>query len=117
MQNFVQICLNDQTVIETEVSVVESADYFVKLHELRQDAEALLLEMQHGKLVTTLELSKVSPFVLLYFTADYQFFGAAYSLHAKEASYGVGTEAKKILVLPFPVSFPLSAVSHLKRCL
>jgi hypothetical protein len=83
------------------------------VHDLQDGTSPLFLEIEHQQINTLLELSKVSPFVLLYFDDNLQFTGAAYSLNGFESPFGISTQAKKILLLHYPISFQLEEVSHL----
>jgi hypothetical protein len=83
------------------------------VHDLQDGSSPLFLEIEHQKINTVLELSNVSPFVLLYFDEALQFTGAAYSLNGSDSSFGVGTLHKKILLLHYPIDFPLEEVACL----
>lgn len=113
MKKSVQITLKDQTEIDYEVLVKRTNHIFVNVYELQEGHSALLLVIEHDKINSVLELSKVAPFALLYFDDDLQFAGAAYSLDGSERSFGTGTAFKKILLLPYPIPFDLARVSHL----
>ena len=113
MKNAMQIVLKDQSLIEIEVMVKSTTDTFLKVHELQEGIAPLFLEINHQQVNTLLELSKVSPFVLLYFDETLNFIGASYSLNGFESPFGISTQAKKILVLHYPISFQLEEVSHL----
>ena len=113
MKNQVQIFLKDQTVIHYEATVKKTNHIFVNVHELQEGQSPLFLVIEHNKINSVLELSKVAPFAVLYFDDDLQFAGAAYSLDSSERSFGTGTAYKKILLLHYPIPFDLAAVSHL----
>ncbi|MBU3681087.1 MAG: hypothetical protein FGM16_04005 [Flavobacterium sp.] len=113
MKNAMQITLKDQSKILLEATVKSTANHFINVWELQDDHLPLFIEVTHQKANTVLELSKVAPFVLLYFDNDLQFAGAAYSLNRTETMYGTGTHFKKILLLHYPISFQLEAVSSL----
>ena len=113
MKNSLQITLKDQTSKKVE-ALVKKTDYaFIKVHELQNGITPLFIKIEHQKINTLLELSKVSPFVLLYFDETLNFIGASYSLNGFESPFGISTQAKKILLLHYPISFQLEEVSHL----
>ena len=113
MKNLMQISLKDQATIQLQATVKKTTDTFVKVHELQEGTLPLLLEIEHQQINTVLELTKVSPFVLLYFDDALQFAGAAYSLNGSNSSFGVGTLYKKVLLLHYPIAFQLEEVTHL----
>jgi hypothetical protein len=113
MKNSLQITLKDQATIQLEAMVKKTTDTFLKVHELLDGKSPLFLEIEHQQINTLLELSKVSPFVLLYFSDDLQFTGAAFSLNGSQSPFGVSTQAKKILLLHYPITFTLEEVAYL----
>lgn len=113
MKNSMQITLKNQALIKIEATVKKTNDTFVKVYDLQDGTSPLFLEIKHKQINTVLELTKVSPFVLLYFDDDLKFTGAAYSLNGSDSSFGVGTLYKKILLLNYPISFVLEDVLNL----
>ena len=113
MKNSMQITLKNQALIKIEATVKKTNDTFVKVHDLQDGTSPLFLEIEHQKTNTLLELTEVSPFVLLYFDEKLQFKGAAYSLNGSNGSFGVGTLYKKILFLHHPIDFTLEEVACL----
>lgn len=113
MKNSMQITLKNQALIKIVATVKKTNDTFVKVHDLQDGTSPLFLEIEHQQINTVLELSKVSPFVLLYFDEELKFTGAAYSLNGSDSSFGVGTLYKKILLLNYPISFVLEDVLSL----
>ena len=113
MKNSVQIFLKDQAVIHYEATVKKTNHIFVNVHELREGHSPLFLVIDHNKINSVLELSKVVPFAVLYFDDELKFAGAAYSLNVSESAFGTGTAYKNVLLLPYPIPFNLAHVSHL----
>ena len=113
MQKLLQITLKDQTQITFEVTVKTTTDTLIKVHEFQENGTPLLLNIQHHQINSLLELSKVAPFVLLYFDDTNVFSGASYSLNGFKNQFGISIQAKKLLVLPFPIAFKLEDVVSL----
>jgi hypothetical protein len=113
MKNSVQIFLKDQAVIHYEATVKKTTHIFVNVHELQEGHSPLFLVIDHQQTNSVLELSKVSPFAVLYFDDELHFGGAAYSLNGSESAFGTGTSYKNVLLLPYPIPFDLANVSHL----
>jgi hypothetical protein len=113
MQKLLQITLKDQTQISFESAVKTTTDTFIKVHEFQEEEITLLLNIQHPQINSLLELSNVASFVLLYFDDTNVFSGASYSLNGFKNSFGISIQAKKLLVLPFPIAFKLEDVISL----
>jgi hypothetical protein len=113
MKNLLQITLKDQAVIQLEATVKKTTDTFLKVHELQDGILPLYLEIEHYQINTLLELSKVTPYVLLYFGDELQFIGATFSLNGSQSPFGISTQAKKILLLHSPISFTLEEVAYI----
>ena len=110
MKKSIQITLKDRTQIQFEAAVKTTSHTFVKVHELQDGTAPLFLEINHQQLLTFLELSEVSPFVLLYFDEELQFTGASYSINSGNGSFGIKTQFKRILFLIHPINFKLEEV-------
>jgi hypothetical protein len=113
MKNSMQITLKNQALLKIEATVKKTNDTFVKVYDLQDGTSPLFLEIEHQQINTVIELTKVSPFVLLYFDDELKFIGAAYSLNGSDSSFGVGTLYKKILFLNYPISFVIEDVLSL----
>jgi hypothetical protein len=110
MKKSIQITLKDRTQIQFEATVKTTSDTFVKVHELQDGTSPLFLEINHQQVITFLELSEVSPFVLLYFDEKLDFTGASYSINNGNGSFGIKTQFKRILFLIHPINFKLEEV-------
>ena len=111
MKNTLQITLKDKSVITFDAIVKITHETTIKVSELLEHGNpSLLLSIEHQQLNTDLEMSKVSPFVLLYFDEDDFFTGAAYSLNNSQSPFSIQTQFKKILLLPFPINFAFDEV-------
>jgi hypothetical protein len=116
MKNVMHVFFKDHTSTRFEVLVEKTKDTFLKIHELKQGALPLFLEIEHQQLNTLLELTKVFPYVLLYFDVENDielFKGAAFNLNNLDKPFTISTQYKKILLLQYPISFKLEEVSHL----
>jgi hypothetical protein len=115
MKNTLQITLKDKSIITFDAIVKITHETTIKVSELLEyENPSLLLSIEHQQLNTDLELSKVSPFVLLYFDEDDFFTGAAYSINDAQSPFSFKTQFKKILLLPVPINFPLNEVYKFK---
>ena len=116
MKNVMQVFFKDHTSIRFEVLVKETNDTFLKVHELKEGNLPLFIELEHQQVITHLELTKMYPYVLLYFNPEDDeilFKGAAFNCNKSEMQFSVTTQYKKILLLPLPISFKLNEVTHI----
>jgi hypothetical protein len=77
----------------------------IKVHDFfEQDIPCLILSIEHDQLNTLLDLTKTSPYTLIYFDNGfddrYYFAAAAYSNNETESSFFINTQFKKILFIP-----------------
>jgi hypothetical protein len=113
MKNVMQITFKDQSSIKFETLVKKTSDTFLKVHKLQEGENPLFLEIEHKLLNTLIELSEVTPYVLLYFDDKEKFNGASFSLNASKSPFSISTQVKKILFLKYPISFQLEDVFSL----
>ena len=100
MKNALQITLKDKTIITLDANVKTTYETTIKVNELLKQKESpYLLLIQHQKLNTLLELSKVAPYVLLYFDEENFFAGATYSLNNSGSPFSIQTQYKNILLV------------------
>jgi hypothetical protein len=101
MKKSLQITLKDKSVIAIDAIVKTTHEPLILVKQLFEKKNSpLLLIIKHQQLNTFLELSKVSPFVLLYFNADNFFSGATYSINEYGSSFNIQTQYKNILLIP-----------------
>jgi hypothetical protein len=74
----------------------------------------LYIELTHEQLNTQLDLGGIAPAVILQFDDQLKFIGASLSLGASAGAFGLVTQSKKLLILPFEENFPISQLTHFK---
>jgi hypothetical protein len=114
MKNVLQITLKNQAVEELQAVVKKTKDTCIKVPDFQEATSPLYLEIEHQQINTLLELTKVSPFVLLYFDEKLEFTGASYSLNSYDSPFSISTQSKKILIVHFPIDFRLEDVLNVK---
>jgi hypothetical protein len=77
----------------------------IKVHDFfEQGIPCLILCIEHDQLNTLLDLTKTSPYTLIYFDNDfddkYYFAAAAFSNNETESAFFINTQFKKILFIP-----------------
>lgn len=87
---------------------------FVDISRYLNDNElGLLLQLQHQQLITTLHLTDVTPYVLLYFDAALNYKGASYSIKSGTGSFTIQTPYKTILFVRLPHDLKLNTITNL----
>lgn len=71
---------------------------FVNLSEqFNTKDKIVLLKIQHHKTITILNLTGITPYMVLYFDEDLWFTGAAFAVQSTSGSFSINTEYKNIL--------------------
>ena len=111
MKKTFQIYMKDNSKITIDAVVKSTNETSIKVHELfEQDTPCLLLSIEHEQLNTLLDLTKTSPYTLLYFHERLHFAAAAYSNNETESPFFINTQFKKVLFVPSSVKFSPSAI-------
>jgi hypothetical protein len=74
----------------------------------------LYIELTHEQLNTQLDLGGIAPAVILQFDEQGRFTGASLSLGTTSGSFGLVTQSKRLLILPFDAEFPIGQLTHLE---
>jgi hypothetical protein len=72
----------------------------------------LFIQLTHEQLNTQLDLGGIAPAVILQFDANHRFTGASLSLGTSSGSFGLVTQSKNLVILPFDEHFPIGQLSH-----
>ena len=72
----------------------------------------IFIQLTHEQLNTQLDLGGVAPSVVLQFDDEQQFTGASLNLGTSSGSFGLITQSKNLLILPFDEQFPISHLTH-----
>ena len=82
---------------------------------LNNDELGVLLQLQHKQPITTLHVTDVTPYVLLYFDADLNYKGAAYSIKSGTGPFTIHTPYKTILFVRLPHDLKLNTITKLSH--
>jgi hypothetical protein len=74
--------------------------------------QGIFIQLTHEQLNTQLDLGGVAPSVVLQFDDQQQFTGASLNLGTSSGSFGLITQSKNLLILPFDEHFPISHLTH-----
>lgn len=81
-------------------SVIETETDFEDLSKVFDNhAEAVLLRVNHNQRLTTLNLTDISPYILLFFDDELLFQGASYAIQNTSGAYSLKTEYRTILLI------------------
>lgn len=87
---------------------------FVDMTTYLNDHElGVLLQLQHHQTITTLHLTDVTPYVLLYFDEALIYKGAGYSLKSGSGCFTIHTPYKNILFVRLPHDLKLNQIINL----
>ena len=98
---------NAVNVIEFETSFINLKDY------LKEDSEPTLIELKTQN-VSHLNLSNVSPYVLIYFDDSKTFIGATHSVNTYQGDFSINCYNKYVLLMKIPYSINLSELHSLE---
>jgi hypothetical protein len=105
------LTLRDQSTISYSYNHLVTKAASLRIVEiLPKDSDALLISFSHSLLNTQLDLSGTSPYVALQFDENGLYQGARLSLGKSIGTFGIITQARRILILPFDAAFPVEHV-------
>ena len=96
-------------------SWISTENTLVVKENLDENQQGLYIKLQHDQLNTQLDLGGISPAVVLQFDERQQFTGASLSLGTSSGSFGLITQSKRLLILPFDKDFPIGQLSHFEH--
>lgn len=111
---FITLFFGSSTNQEYQVRVLTTSDSNLVLNALDDPFQGLFIRITHWHLTTQLDLKSVAPAVILQFDEEEKFTGASLSLGTASGSFGLVTQSKQLLILPFDETFPISQLTHFK---
>ena len=113
MKKTFQITLKDNTKIILDAVEKTTNETSIRVHEFfEQDTPCLMLIIEHDELNTLLELTKTSPYTLLYFHDRNIYEAAAYSNNEVESPFFINTQFKRVLFVPSSVKIVTSLMDR-----
>lgn len=101
---------NSAQVYEVSSWITGDSSLVVKAEEA--PFQGVFIQVTHEQLNTQLDLGSVAPAVVLQFDELGQFTGASLSLGTATGSFGLVTQSKRLLILPFDETFPIGQLTH-----
>lgn len=97
--------LSIKNIIQLESSFVD-----VKNHLYKNDS-GILIRLNHYHRNTTLNLSEISPYALLFFDDKLEYKGASYSIKKSNGEYIIKTQFKIILLIKTPHKLKITNIT------
>ena len=95
-----------------QVSTWVTADTSLVVKAEEAPFQGVFIQVTHEQLNTQLDLGSVAPAVVLQFDEQGVFTGASLSLGTTTGSFGLVTQSKRLLILPFDATFPIGQLTH-----
>jgi hypothetical protein len=104
----VAIHLKNQSTVNLNLQLIfiESEGFDANLLMNNED-NCFLLKKKHQSITTTINLTKITPYVLLQFNKNKEFTGATFSLNEFQSPFSLKAIAEYFLLLPYPLAFAL----------
>ena len=99
-------------VVQVSSWSTEDTSLVVKAQEA--PFQGIFIQLTHEQLNTQLDLGGVAPSVVLQFDDEQQFTGASLNLGTSSGSFGLITQSKHLLILPFDEQFPIGQLTNYK---
>jgi len=101
--------LTINSIIRLDSSFVEMTNY------LDEGKLSVLIQFEHNQPITTLNLTDVTPYVLLFFDDELYFQGASYSIKNSTGSFTIQTQFRNILFIRTPHYLAINQINKLKH--
>jgi len=95
-----------------EVSSWITGDSSLVVNAEEAPFQGVFIHVTHEQLNTQLDLGSIAPAVVLQFDDERQLTGASLSLGTTVGSFGLVTQSKRLLILPFDETFPIGQLTH-----
>ena len=95
------------SIIKLDSSFVDIAKY------INEVDIGVLIQIRHHQTITILNLTDVTPYVLLFFDDKLYFKGASYSIKSGTGSFTIQTQYKNILLIRIPHNLKLNKIINL----
>lgn len=102
----------DKITLNAKYCVLEQQGFDANLL-MGQKETAFLLEKKHESIITTINLTRVTPYAILQFSENKEFTGATFSLNTLQSPFEIKAMATLFLLLPYPLEFALKDVKSI----
>jgi len=106
--------VNNYKINFSAVNVIEIESSFINLKDyLKEGSEPTLIELKNQN-VSHLNLSNVTPYVLIYFDDSKTFIGATHSVNTAQGDFSINCYNKYVLLMKIPYNINLSELHSLE---
>jgi len=92
---------------------IESA--FINMDQyMAENDNEFLIRIKNKSRISVIDLSHISPYVLLFFDEELKFKGATYSINTTQGNYSIQTQFNYILFIRFPHNLSLDKLEGIK---
>ena len=96
-------------IIRINSSFVDITNY------IKEDELNLLILLEHQQPITKLNLTDVTPYVILFFDDELNFKGASHSIKSGDGNFTIQTQYKTILLMRIPHNIKLKNIISLNN--
>ena len=97
-----------QDIFRLDDSFVDIANY------LNDDRVGALFHFTHGQIKSLLNLTKVTPYTLVFFDEDLIFTGVTQSISNGMGDFAIQTQARFVLFVPLPHALQMNHIINIK---
>ena len=95
-------------------SIIKLDSAFVEMaNHLNKSELGALIQFEHNQPISILNLTNVTPYVLLFFDEELYFKGASYSIKSGTGNFNIQTPYKNILFVRIPHTLNLNKINNL----
>ena len=108
--------LYEETIHELPIkSFFNIKSSFINLNDIiREDEESILIRIDHSDITTTINLTNISPYVVLCFDETLNFKGASYSIKRNSGAYAIQTQYKTLLFIKHPNNIKFNELKRIR---
>ena len=110
----VTINLRNQPSLDFTCKYIKINSNSVRVLDLINESDqGLVISFSHTLLNSQIDLTGATPYVALKFDENFKYSGGGLSLEKAIGSFGIITQAKHVVILPFDRSLPIEKVEKL----
>lgn len=105
---------NEYQEIQVNAMVTTGLSFINVNDHICNNENVILFRIYNSLTTSLLNLTNVSPYVILSFDENLEFKGASYSINSSKGNYSIGTQYKTLLFLRLPNQIKISQITSLK---
>jgi hypothetical protein len=105
--------INSAKKISIDQQLYLDASFVDVAHYISKEERVVLLQFSHRQATSTLNLTGISPYVLVFFNDELEYKGASYSIKSGTGSFTISSPYKNILFLRMPHAINLNKIISL----